>query len=126
MLAECGSCGTRYAPDLAVCPHCGSSKRKGEMAKIITGAGPSYPEGHAPGDGEEHVHPAEGGFLLPEDVRSQVLAYGEELARPLGTGSPVVVDGGAQAAPAEPPAAVPPRVPLPPPRRTPPPAVPGE
>jgi hypothetical protein len=30
------------------------------MAKIIAGSGPSYPEGHAPGDGEEHVHPGYG------------------------------------------------------------------
>lgn len=38
----------------------------------ITGAGVSFPEGHAPGDGEEHVHPAlaeasePDGAVLPE------------------------------------------------------------
>lgn len=57
MLAECEGCGTRFAPDLLSCPHCGLERAEDEMAKIITGVGPSYPEGHAPGDGEEHVHP---------------------------------------------------------------------
>jgi uncharacterized OB-fold protein len=56
VLAECAKCGTLYAPDLEACPNCWSTERTGEMPKI-TGAGVSFPEGHAPGDGEEHVHP---------------------------------------------------------------------
>lgn len=125
MLAECGSCGTRFAPDLERCPQCGARKAE-EMPKIIAGLGPSYPEGHGPGDGEEHVHP---GFGMP-------MTGVEHPAD--GTMSPPVSDDGgglraeleevreelehveAEVAPAPP---APPRLP---PRRTPPPKVPDE
>jgi hypothetical protein len=72
MLAECAACGTRYAPDLMTCPNCWSEERTDGMPKI-TGAGVSFPDGHAPDDGEEHVHPAvpaeasePDGAVLPE------------------------------------------------------------
>ena len=104
MLADCAQCGTRYAPDLAACPNCGSAEREGEMAKIITGVGPSYPEGHAPGDGEERVHPG-------EPFHAEILKIAAEGAQ---AESAVTAEP-----PAGPPVTLPPRVP---PRRTPPPA----
>lgn len=104
MLAECGGCGTRFAPDLDRCPHCGSEERAGEMPKI-TADGPTYAEGHAPGDGEEHVHP-------------------QPAETPEGAGEAAEPAAGAPETPAEP--AAPSAPPSAPPRRIVPPEPPGE
>lgn len=60
MLTDCASCGTRYAPDLAACPHCGhpagagapgegdgEDGEEGELPKI-THEGASFPGDRAP------------------------------------------------------------------------------
>ena len=63
MLWRCLGCGTRYAAGLPRCPHCRSEEYEEDGMAKITSGGVSFPEGHEPDGGEEHVHPGTGGEM---------------------------------------------------------------
>lgn len=94
MLADCGACGTRYAADLAACPHCwtpagepapsgddgqgdgdGDDDEEGDGVPKITKRGVSFPAGHEPDGARVHEgygaemhgveHPADGTWSPP-------------------------------------------------------------